>query len=137
MSGNAIRTVGHVTSLAERQYDEANDAQELSKIESLYRDTLSVLVIKVKRSLDEASLAETPASWKQKSDLKRQGWGACNSMILLFGCQNFMNNDEMDEHLRNALEVLVQCLDISNGIHEKISLAVDTQLEVSGKINSC
>jgi hypothetical protein len=120
--GNAIRTVGHVGSLA-LLHRSCLDSQQLDRIAALHLQTLLSLARKIAFVAEDDGGLEASLSWKQRSQAKKHGWGTCNSLALLLSFETFPDNDDAEGPYQTVLEVLVKCLELIRDIHEKIAIA--------------
>jgi len=120
VAGNAIRTIGHLVSLTFHPPYIYSGALDEWDIHSFYGSVLSDLDRKVMEALTSESVPN--ASWKQRSNAKKQGWGACNSLALVLDCEEAVTEVNLN-HAQESLGLLVRCIDEAGSLHEKVASA--------------
>ena len=115
---HAIRTTGHLISLAFNPPYIDSGAMEDWDFHSFYGSVLHGLDAKVEMVL--ALEVCNGFSWKERARINKNGWGACNSLALVLDC------DEATEPTnaklaQDSLGLLVQCIAKSDLVHEKVA----------------
>ena len=118
--GNAIRTIGHLVSLAFHPRYRDIVAFNDWDAHSFYGNVISGLGAKVEAALYSESCRNS--SWKQRSTANKHGWGACNSLALVLNCGEAFTMVNL-KHTQDALVILVQCIDNAGSLHEKVASA--------------
>jgi hypothetical protein len=133
---NAVRTTGYMTVL---MVDLQKRGAQLSGLELIIsEDSIQQLVQRVLHTYTQnirtaielgSSSDDDPAqnrwSWKQRSGIKKQGWGSCNALSFLFENNLWIDSfgsDTSDSIVfyQEATSCLVECLENLNMVHEKI-----------------
>lgn len=129
---NAVRTIGHLVSLAFNPPYIDSGVLDDWDCHSFYRSVLRGLDGKVEAVL--ALDAFHGSSWKQRSSINKHGWGACNSLALVLDCNeaSVPGNLNISQH---SLVLLVQCIAKAELVHEKVASAATAAIRrISGNI---
>lgn len=116
VSGNAIRTVGHVAYLA--FHEPYLSGLSAHHVDTSFRATVEKLSEKLRHGMggrDSSGL-----TWKQRSSAKKHGWGCCHSLGLALDCDVAMKN--LDES-RAGCRALKACLEQYTAVTEKTVMA--------------
>jgi hypothetical protein len=84
------------------------------------------LSFKVEKALMAVAFTElarkNTLSWKERSVAKRHGWGACNSLSLLFNCSEMIREDgRMKSCCSTAFRLLTECIEKYWLLNEKVT----------------
>jgi hypothetical protein len=116
VSGNAIRTVGHVAHLA--FHEPYLSGLSAPQVDESFQSTVEKLSEKLRQGMggrDSSGL-----TWKQRSSAKKHGWGCCHSLGLALACDVAINN--LDES-RAGCRALQACLEQNAAVTEKTVMA--------------
>lgn len=124
VTGNTIRTIGHVSYLAFQVPASATAIVDAWDKATAYKKVLEWLRSKVNAALPQQkeSPTVTVLSWKQRSAAKKHGWGACHSLALVLNCDQALSDTNIS-HSRNALKALLQCIILIDSINKKVAAA--------------
>ena len=122
--GNAIRTIGHVARLAlDKNHAPSFETggievtKFLSQVVFALKDRIvAVLDLTMKAKEEQSTLSKL--SWKRRSAIKKQSWGACNALAGLFEkgfCEPTICG--------SVVECLVNCVRDALEVNEKVALA--------------
>jgi hypothetical protein len=115
-SGNAIRSIGHVAGLLLRNSEQGLDSNE---IDAFLQRALLTLSGKV-RAVFILSGDDAPAlTWKQRMAVKKQGWGACNALSMLFDAGTATRHN-VSNCCEVAIAALLECLENIDVVNEKV-----------------
>jgi hypothetical protein len=131
ISGNAIRTLGHVTCLLFREDYTVSLASLGFDRKWLLRSTIQTLTSRLQSVILLARGELRSLNWKERSVIKKHAWGSCNSLASIFGAgivlsvrnDNDDENSEEEESIRECLSCLLQCVEESHKVHEKVVIS--------------
>jgi hypothetical protein len=122
VTANAIRSVAHATCLMLRgDYHLALKGTGVEP-EVFLSDVLNALAERVRLSLLLARGGESQKSWKQRSAVKKHGWGAANSLATLFSDLGVVSED-MVKVYQKVVATLVECVEALSIVHEKVAIS--------------
>ena len=122
VTGNAIRSAGHVASLLlERDMLGYNRTNEATWQTSFYRSIIALLANVVRDSIRAACKKDVSTlSWKDRQWRNKHGWGSCHTLTLLIEsgikCQADISSEVYD-----AACALVECVDCISLLNEKMA----------------
>jgi hypothetical protein len=131
VAGNAIRSIGHLGHvLYFREIPlqaETVNGEEWDPL-LFFRVVVESLSTKVERALMAVAFTKlarkNTLSWKERSVAKRHGWGACNSLSLLFKCSEMIREDgRMKSCCLTAFRLLTECIEKCWLLNEKVTLS--------------
>jgi len=132
--GNAIRTSGHISLLMFQHYNLQQQDTSSTKEEwdgcKFYLELMNVLSFKVTTAVTEATgKGENQHTWKQRSIIRKHGWGSCASLGLLLHCRIVVEQQEMLlQAVKDAILSLVLCLHHVDTVNDKVVLAAASAL---------
>lgn len=121
VTSNAIRSVGHVTSLL---------LLRQGSQESCFRFVQSVLqalqqLVNMSRLLLDPQQRAT-RTWKQRQAARKHGWGACNTLALLWK-DGVADCNEYQGECQRCVQALIECLG-SKGLNSKVVICASAAL---------
>jgi len=130
VAGNAIRSIGHVVALlmATMKWDYTT-TEEVNSFD--IKDLLRFLSEKVRYAILSKPNLTSPSvlTWKQRQSAKKQSWGACNTLGLLFEA-GLATEPRLREEVSECLEYLFECVENLEALHEKIVYSACATLRV-------
>jgi hypothetical protein len=73
------------------------------------------------RCISLARGGNSERSWKERTAIKKHGWGASNSLATIFS--DIVIDDAVLEACQDAVAALVECLETLRVIHEKVAIS--------------
>jgi hypothetical protein len=132
VTGNAIRCIGHASSLLSQQISEGGNKNLSNSCDLLSRVVIS-LADKLSNTLDVAldEDKKSALTWKQRSAAKKHGWGACHSLATVF--QGFSGGAVAQEgsvvtSCCEAFQRLILCQKHFRSLNEKVVVAAMTAI---------
>jgi len=126
---NAIRTSGHLFNLLKDRtcIFDANLDDNVAWTR-LCTNFLHVLGQKIDQAiLDKVTTTSEDRSWQQRSNTKKQAWGACQTLSPIL--QYTATSGDIDrDAVRQAIVHLIHCIEYSHKINEKITVGATTSL---------
>jgi len=88
-----------------------------------YLDLLNALSGKVTTAFTEADGQTNKHTWKERSIIRKHGWGACASLALLLKCRIVTEQESLLQGSKNAITSMVVCLQHVDTMNEKVIIA--------------
>lgn len=118
---NAIRTIGHLVSLAcHPPYVDSVAFDDQYSRSCLFSSVLSGLNGKVEAALEMK--VHQSSTWKQRSIVNKHAWGACNSLALVLNCGEATKGENL-KLTQHSLGLLIRCINEAESLHEKVASA--------------
>jgi len=132
MQTNAIRGTGHLVCLVYSDIDRKSAYQESIDISAVLVQALDTLVVPVQKTISLARKEiKDNLSWKERSSIKKLGWGACHTLSLVLSTVQ-TSAHELDDCCVNSIHVclqtLINCVYNVECVHEKVALVAMSAL---------
>lgn len=134
VSGNALRSIGHLGCLVLRSDYQQALTQSQWDNDAFFSKLLSCLSIKVEdvEATIQGHDRSRNLSWKQRSAAKRHGRVACNTLALLFGVlsRRFPDlSDAIVSGCQRAVHALISCVGyLQSPLNDKVIMAATAAL---------
>ena len=125
---NAVRALGHLICLLFSDKYVSN-REKIDGSQALFTRSLDVLAFSVRQTLRLAQ-REIGGSWKERSAVKKIGWGACHTLGLILsvvmarkeGISKFFD-ENCRRSVQECLLTLMDCVSNLSSLNEKVGLA--------------
>ena len=128
----AIRGIGHLVCLIF-----SNDRKDMSYLRfidgwTFLQKSLDCLIRTIQQTISLAlQESSSSLSWKERSTIKKLGWGACHSLSLILSVVQsiaYKVNDACLAFIRTSVQVLLNCVQNADKVHDKVTLVAISTL---------
>jgi hypothetical protein len=121
VTGNAIRSVAHAVCLLLREDHSAAFKDTTVEPRAFLNGVMKSLSTRILLCISLARGGKSERSWKERTAIKKHGWGASNSLATIFS--DIVIDDAVLEACQDAVAALVECLEALQVVHEKVALS--------------
>jgi hypothetical protein len=120
-TGNAIRSVAHAVCLLLREDHSVAFKNTTVEPRAFLNGVMKSLSTRIRLCISLARGGKLERSWKERTAIKKHGWGASNSLATIFS--DVVIDNAVLEACQDAVAALVECMETLRVVHEKVAIS--------------